>query len=983
MPTTCGFPNCRFRSRYRGAEDNRHFYRVPKKPAVLRKKWLEAIGRTEETIVSQFHSTRLLLLFCLATCVQWSLLWWRKTRRDVPVADPSIDEPVRVELPPKIPRIQSTLNKRNCYGIRGGSGGGSGSRGRGTHHTQGIRNKMCFLKSGILNYVTKHNNCLNMMGGLKQKHITLNSTSMNSALRNDCKMRNNELINMNNVKNNNCPKYFPIFSLGQTINNNNNNNNNNNSTDNCSNTGKRYLYETEKYFSPTSIGGDQSVLDSYSHQFSDRLQDKCIPQMNNSTCLSSQSTPTVCLTNLIQNGDEIRQKAYSSAYIYNQQYSAFSPISSIVQNSNINNNINSNLASNYSNRMKSPLFSNKEELRFNCSVDDSNQFPSTVSLPYESYLSPEYFLSLASVMNGVLTQKFTEDYLNSCKFQQYITGGNQKYVECSTNLKDIPTKMKTNLNLDNARNCKLNPVSTFPFNTVITTTISKDTSSAGDFSEVKNFSIKSEDFMRTPNLSKVITKNELYSSCHYEQNNEAVINDICKNNTNDSKVITFSKSDFVNQSLLCYPLALKGREEEKFDKQEGVFSLKTPVQYVVFIGIDELTIESPILHDLMNLICVGYSELTNLPEHVCQNVSDLVTYQENLLSIEYYQYFPSLKNVYIPECLVYTTCWSEFINLGIKVHIVPMELDMNRTADFIIGIILARHYDILDICSNEESRAVKRPASSPSQSTINHSVKTNMYLNSNKKGIMHKPIMNDQKTENNELTNSIVETSSASNIRIGLIGLGPLSLGVIRRLEKFNYTIRVFDIHLPDGMETALDLKCTESLEEIVSQSDWIIIINETSTISNQYHQGYSSLTMDKIFNDKIVTEIKTDDLNIQRPPNLFCLHKKLGKLQVQSTELRRSVTQFLRKDILRRSILKSNKNEITERMETRCKLKQSSSCLLADSKIDLVSKMPKKFTNFAKEITSNEINKYLTFGINSIVTPRHLNPCDTQPEEL
>lgn len=53
MPTTCGFPNCRFRSRYRGAEDNRHFYRVPKKPAILRKKWLEAIGRTEETIVSQ------------------------------------------------------------------------------------------------------------------------------------------------------------------------------------------------------------------------------------------------------------------------------------------------------------------------------------------------------------------------------------------------------------------------------------------------------------------------------------------------------------------------------------------------------------------------------------------------------------------------------------------------------------------------------------------------------------------------------------------------------------------------------------------------------------------------------------------------------------------------------------------------------------------------------------------------------------------
>lgn len=28
MPTTCGYPNCKFRSRYRGTEDNRHFYRV-------------------------------------------------------------------------------------------------------------------------------------------------------------------------------------------------------------------------------------------------------------------------------------------------------------------------------------------------------------------------------------------------------------------------------------------------------------------------------------------------------------------------------------------------------------------------------------------------------------------------------------------------------------------------------------------------------------------------------------------------------------------------------------------------------------------------------------------------------------------------------------------------------------------------------------------------------------------------------------------
>ena len=58
MPTTCGFPNCKFRSRYRGHHDNRHFYRVPKKPAPLRERWLQAIGRTESTIVNQVHERR-------------------------------------------------------------------------------------------------------------------------------------------------------------------------------------------------------------------------------------------------------------------------------------------------------------------------------------------------------------------------------------------------------------------------------------------------------------------------------------------------------------------------------------------------------------------------------------------------------------------------------------------------------------------------------------------------------------------------------------------------------------------------------------------------------------------------------------------------------------------------------------------------------------------------------------------------------------
>uniref|UniRef100_A0A914IDN8 THAP-type domain-containing protein n=1 Tax=Globodera rostochiensis TaxID=31243 RepID=A0A914IDN8_GLORO len=89
MPTTCGFPNCKFRSRYRGQEDNRHFYRIPKRPPILRQAWLCAIGRSEETVVSQ-------LRICSA-----HFYGGEKHEGDIPVADPQIDPPEFIELPPK------------------------------------------------------------------------------------------------------------------------------------------------------------------------------------------------------------------------------------------------------------------------------------------------------------------------------------------------------------------------------------------------------------------------------------------------------------------------------------------------------------------------------------------------------------------------------------------------------------------------------------------------------------------------------------------------------------------------------------------------------------------------------------------------------------------------------------------------------------------------------------------------------------------
>ncbi|TGZ74441.1 hypothetical protein CRM22_000920 [Opisthorchis felineus] len=138
MPTTCGFPNCRFRSRYRGAEDNRHFYRVPKKPAVLRKRWLDAIGRTEETIVSQ-----------LRVC-SGHFHGGEKHEGDIPVADPSVDPLVRIELPPKPARILSTAaSPRSGFSLRGGRSRGCGST---------LKTKPNILRSGMMNFFNRNGN---------------------------------------------------------------------------------------------------------------------------------------------------------------------------------------------------------------------------------------------------------------------------------------------------------------------------------------------------------------------------------------------------------------------------------------------------------------------------------------------------------------------------------------------------------------------------------------------------------------------------------------------------------------------------------------------------------------------------------------------------------------------------------------------------------------------------------------------------------
>ncbi|VDQ14102.1 unnamed protein product [Trichobilharzia regenti] len=81
-------------------------------------------------------------------------------------------------------------------------------------------------------------------------------------------------------------------------------------------------------------------------------------------------------------------------------------------------------------------------------------------------------------------------------------------------------------------------------------------------------------------------------------------------------------------------------------------------------------------------------------------------------------------------------------------------------------------------------------------------------------------------------------------------------MALIHRLEKFNYTIRLFDTRLPDGMDTVFNLHCVNNLEEIILQSDWIIIIHEKSII-NEYCPDYSSLVINEMCSDSTICKIK------------------------------------------------------------------------------------------------------------------------------
>uniref|UniRef100_A0AC34QHK1 THAP-type domain-containing protein n=1 Tax=Panagrolaimus sp. JU765 TaxID=591449 RepID=A0AC34QHK1_9BILA len=137
MPTTCGFPNCKFRSRYRGQEDNRHFYRIPKRPLVLRQRWLKAIGRTEETVVSQ-------LRICSA-----HFEGGEKKEGDIPVPDPQLDSPLSIPLPPKETKTSDRRRNQKFFKSNNHTGSSSSSEANGDQRRKG--NISAFHQSDFAN----------------------------------------------------------------------------------------------------------------------------------------------------------------------------------------------------------------------------------------------------------------------------------------------------------------------------------------------------------------------------------------------------------------------------------------------------------------------------------------------------------------------------------------------------------------------------------------------------------------------------------------------------------------------------------------------------------------------------------------------------------------------------------------------------------------------------------------------------------------
>ncbi|XP_018651665.1 hypothetical protein Smp_150110 [Schistosoma mansoni] len=308
----------------------------------------------------------------------------------------------------------------------------------------------------------------------------------------------------------------------------------------------------------------------------------------------------------------------------------------------------------------------------------------------------------------------------------------------------------------------------------------------------------------------------------------------------------------------------------------------------------------------------------------------------------------------------------------------------------------------MSIYMNEKNQpTVKRPASSPSQSIVNQLVQINKPLHNHTNDIIfkHTTTTNDQAIGNIVSNNQGTRLNTERNIQIGIIGLGPISLTIIRQLEKFNYNIRVFDKFLPDGIDTVLNFNYTNNYEEIIHRSDWIIFIQESSIMKDMRSFGRSNgcslLTVNEIFNENMKAKMKSGchilyiNLVDDYPHELITLNtlahsgyaadiyvllrKSCENLTLQSEELRRSISQFLRRNLLKNLMFIPKFTEITQTDEFKNKTEPRHKMTLNNQKMNPTINTLKKNTNIHQKLPPHGIKKHLTFGINSLVASKTL----------
>ncbi|VDP06684.1 unnamed protein product [Schistosoma margrebowiei] len=119
---------------------------------------------------------------------------------------------------------------------------------------------------------------------------------------------------------------------------------------------------------------------------------------------------------------------------------------------------------------------------------------------------------------------------------------------------------------------------------------------------------------------------------------------------------------------------------------------------------------------------------------------------------------------------------------------------------------------------------------------------------------------------------------------------------------------------------------------------------HEVITLNTLAHSGYVA---DIYVLLRKPCEKLTNEFNIQQSSNLICLYNKLNKLQVQSNELRRSMSQFVRKNLLKNLIFIPKINEITQTDVYKYKTEPQFKVTLNNQKMNTL----KKSTNIHQKI--------------------------------